>query len=254
MVDELPQRPKTIVPQQLTARLIDTVVLNEKFTMLRFELIQPHNFSFISGQYLSIKVNERGERRSYSITSTPDNAHGFELLADVTPQGLGSQFLQQLKIGDTVSCLGPLGRFTLDTSGAEKALQFIATGSGIAPFYSMLFDLLQNQHDARKITLYWGLRYATDLCLQDNLQELAQAFPNFHFHPVLSQAVQEWPLCRGRVMDCLSVHERPEQAGYYLCGNHQMVIDMQSLLQSWGIEPSRIHSEKFSSSAPAKQP
>lgn len=231
-------------PVQYTARLEDKQVLNEKFTQFSFELVTPHELSFSAGQYVSIQVTERGDRRSYSISSSPGIMHGFELLVEPIPNGLGSSYLQNLKFGDEIKILAPMGRFVLDET--NPAYTLIATGSGLAPFRSMVLDLLQEKHDSRPITLYWGLRHAEELVYQDEFQQLATAFPNFKFHPVLSQAPQEWPLCRGRVTDCLSVHEISPSSGYYLCGSEKMVHDMLELLLQRGIPATQIHHEKFS--------
>jgi ferredoxin-NADP reductase len=231
-------------PLQYTARLEDKQVLNEKFTQFSFELTQPNELAFASGQYVSIQVTERGDRRSYSISSSPGINHGFELLVEPIPNGLGSTYLQNLKFGDEIKILAPMGRFVLDDT--NQAFTFIATGSGLAPYRSMVLDLLQVKRDTRPITLYWGLRHAEELVYQDEFQQLATVFPNFKFHPVLSQAPQEWPLCRGRVTDCLAVHSLTPNSGYYLCGSDKMLQDMMVLLAQRGIAPTQIHHEKFS--------
>ena len=83
-------------PQQFKARLEDRIVHNDKYIQCSFELTQPFRMPFLAGQYVSIKVSDRGDRRSYSICSPPGIEHGFELMVDVRPQGLGSKFLQNL--------------------------------------------------------------------------------------------------------------------------------------------------------------
>lgn len=232
-------------PQQFTAKLSDKKVLNRKFIQYRFELVEPHSFAFVAGQYISFPVSEKGERRSYSICSTPALDHGFEVLVDVTPNGLGVKFFERLQFGDEIKALGPLGRFVIQDDPTEKGLVCIATGSGIAPFRGVIMDLLHDKKDTRDITLYWGLRHVEDLTWQDEFQTLAESFPNFHFHPVLSQAPQEWPLCRGRVTDCLNVHALPAEAGYYLCGNAMMIQDVKANLEQKGVALQNIHHEKF---------
>jgi ferredoxin-NADP reductase len=233
------------VPQQFTVKLSHKTVLNPKFEHYDFELVSPNKMSFVAGQYVSFAVSDQGHRRSWSICSSPSIDHGFEIVIDPAPMGVGTQFLQSMKPGDEAQVLGPLGRFVIDESGAEQAIVFIATGVGITPFRSMILDLLQVKNDQRPMTLYWGLRHAEDLIWQDEFQELSAHFKNFRFHPVLSRAAQEWPLCRGRVTDCLSIHALPENAGYYLCGNDQMITDVRSLLEGKGVAPERIHREKF---------
>lgn len=233
-----------IPPQKFTARLEEVTPHTDKFIQYAFELESPHTMVFQAGQYVSLKVAETGERRSYSICSTPAIDHGFELLVDISPQGLGSKFLQNLAIGASVEVLAPLGHFVISDQG-EKAIVMVATGSGITPFYSMISDLLQNKKDQRSITLYWGLRYVTDLFWTEELENLAEVFHNFHFYPTLTQPVPEWTLSTGRVTNLLEVHNFEPQTGFYLCGNQSMIDDCQKLLLAKDVASSYIHHESF---------
>lgn len=232
-------------PQEYTAIFENVEVYNEKFTHLHFELKTPHTIDFKAGQFISIKVNDEGLRRAYSICSDPDIDHGVEVLLDTTPQGVGVKFLQNLSIGDEINFLGPMGRFVIDDEADEEALVLIGTGSGVAPLHSMVVDQLKNKEDARPIILNWGLRYAAHLVWQDEFLRWSKTFSNFQFHPTLSRAEKEWSLCRGRVTNCLQVHDYPENAGYYLCGGKAMIDDVKKLLLEKGVEKSRIHHEKF---------
>lgn len=235
-----------VSPQPYTARLEDKIVHNEKFVQFTFELEDPHLMDFQAGQYVSIQVAPDGTRRSYSICSTPAINHGFELLIDVEPQGPGTTFLNNLNFGDQISLLGPIGTFLVQTEPVEPELVFISTGCGVTPFRSMILDLLQNRQDSRPATLFWGLRYAQHLFWQDEMSELQDNFSNFKFHPTISRPTPEWNLCSGRVTDCLSVHEMSQTAGYYLCGNQQMIADVTAVLTKLGVGLGQIHQEKFS--------
>jgi ferredoxin-NADP reductase len=237
--------PTLLPPKQYTAKLSDKTVYNPKFERYAFELVEPNKLDFSAGQYVSFAITDEGHRRSWSIASSPEVDHGFELLIDPAPMGIGTKYLQNLKLGDEVKLLAPLGRFVVDDSGAEQAIDFVATGVGITPFRAMILDLLQLKQDKREITLHWGLRHVEEMIWEDEFQELAENYKNFHFHPVISQAPPEWPLCRGHVTDCLSIHELPANAGYYLCGRETMIQDVTNLLTSKGVAPERIHREKF---------
>ncbi len=232
-------------PQHYTAIFEDRQVYNEKFTHLHFELKKPYRLDFKAGQFLSLKVDEDGARRAYSIASDPDIDHGVEILLDVTPQGKGVTYLQNLEFGDEVEFIAPSGRFVITDDAPEESLALVGTGSGIAPLRSMAIDQLKNKQDQRQITLYWGLRYARHLVWQDDFSRWSKQYPNFHFHPTLSRAEKEWPLCRGRVTNCLNVHDLPENAGYYLCGGKAMIDDVKQVLMERGVAEDRIHHEKF---------
>lgn len=235
--------------QKCVAVLSDRQQLTEKFVHFQFEMKEPHLLEFEAGQYASLGFPDNPIRRPYSIASSPVEKHGFELLIDTTPQGVGTKYLMNLPFGGEAAFLAPMGMFTLakgEQAQKEKSLVFVATGSGITPLRSMLLYLLQDQNDKREMWLYWGLRYENDMFWQEDFHELSRAFPNFHFHITLSKANEDWPLCRGRVTDCLSIHELPAEAGYYMCGNKPMIEEVTTLLtQQKGVPAASVHHEKF---------
>ena len=152
------------------ARLEDKIILNDKFTLFEFELDDPHQFKFAAGQSVSVQVSGEGERRAYSVASTPEYDYKLELILDITPQGKGTTYFNNLQFGDKINFLGPQGNFVFQNKTEEKAINFIATGSGIAPFRSLIWDLLKIQQEKRPITLYWGMRHEDDLFLLDEWQ------------------------------------------------------------------------------------
>ncbi len=232
-------------PKQCLARLADKLELNEKYFQLKFEWTEPHSVQFQAGQYLSLSIANLPDRRSYSIVSRPDEEHGFDLLVDRAPNGVGVKYLDGLQFGQEISCLVPLGFFVVPEKAAGKPLHFIATGSGIAPYRSMILDELQTKKNTQPILLYWGIRDANTMFWEDEFAELMESFPNFKFHPVVSRPLDSWPLCRGRVTDCLNVHPLLPGAEYFLCGGEPMVNDVTTLLMGKGIAKENIHREKF---------
>lgn len=233
-------------PQSYLVRFEDKTELTPRFVEYSFELIKPHTLNFQAGQHLSLKVNETGLRRAYSLVNSPDVTHQVELLVDLSPGGPGTQFFQNLEFGQEVEFLAPIGQFVVPANLPEAIdhLVFVATGSGTATFRSMLEDELRNKQTEREITLHWGQRHAQDLFWLDDFQELSEAFPNFHFHPVLSQAPDKWTLCRGHVTDCLAVHQQPDNAAYFLCGSQAMIQDVSQLLAQQKVATDLIFTEK----------
>ncbi len=237
--------------QKYTARVSDKYYLteNEKFLYVKFELVLPDRITYLAGQYVSIKVNEQGERRSYSIASSSDDNHGFHILAEMIEGGKGSEFLKHAAIGEVVEVLAPLGRFVVKEQSNNKLL-FVATGSGIAPIYSMINDLLINKHETRQIRLHWGMRNQANLFWVDNFERLMEAYPNFVFDLVLSQPSEGWDLCSGHVQDCLKRDFPSTGSGLkgwegYVCGAPKMVEEVVPLLTELGIPVENIYHEKF---------
>lgn len=231
------------VPVQFIARFEDKIIHNEKFVEYHFEMETPHRLEFTAGQYVSVKVAETGERRSYSLCSAPSIDHGFELLLDISPGGLGTQRFESLQYGARLEGIGPLGNFVI-SSQPESAIALVATGSGIAPLKSMLLDLVEKR-DPRPITLYWGMRKAEHLFWLDEIQDIVEATSNVSFYPVISQPNDEWTLSTGHVTDILSVHQFPQDAGYYVCGSEEITQSIRQFLLEKLIAPGYIHHEAF---------
>ncbi len=232
--------------QEYTAIFENKEVYNEKFEHYHFELKKPYDIKFKAGQFISVQVNGRKLRRSYSICNDPDIKHGVEILLDVAPNGVGVNYFQNLEYGDEIKFIGPLGSFVIDDSHHNyDALVLVGIGSGVAALHSMIVDQLKNKEDTRPISLYWGLRYARHLVWQDEFLRWSKRFPHFNFHPTLSRPEEKWPLCRGRVTDCLSIHDLPENAAYYLCGSLAMINDCEQILQDRGVQADRIYHEQF---------
>ena len=232
-------------PQEYTAVFEDRQVYNDKFVYFHFELKSPTRLDFKAGQFISLLVDEQSTHRAYSIASDPDVKHGIEILLDITPNGKGVNYLLNLKFGDEIKFLAPMGRFIIEEDNDEAQLALVGTGSGIAPLKSIAFDQLKNKQDQRQITLYWGLRFANQLVWQNEFSRWSDRYSNFEFHPTLSRAEKEWPLCRGRVTNCLQIHDLAPKTGYYLCGSKKVVDDVKQVLFSRGVEKKFIHHENF---------
>lgn len=229
--------------QTFIANLEDKFEYNDRFVKLIFELKNPHTIDFRAGQYIKIKINKNLEQE-YFIFSSPTIDHGFEILVDRDVKGPSINYLKNLKLGDEVNMTAPHGEFTLDEND-QSELAFIATGVGVAPFYSMILDLLQTKQSKRKITLYWGLDNLDEFFLYEDLELLEKNFPNFDFHPVMSNAIPEWTLCRGNVHDCMSIHEVNADALFYICANEEISDKMKNLFLTNGVKEEQIKIAKY---------
>lgn len=239
-------QPKSIKIQTFRAKASEHVLLAGRYQYIYFELLEPHRISFKAGQYMSLTIPGMEGKRSYSIASSPVKDHGIEILVDTSPQGDGSLYLASLAPGDEINFMAPVGQFVMAEDVDEEKLVFVATGSGISPIRSMILDLLETKRDKRKMKLHWGMRHVKHLFWEEDFRELAENFPNFSFDIVLSQPPESWPLCRGRVTDCLREHTKNfEKKGFYLCGRKDMIDDVTSWLKKNDVPDEKIHKEKF---------
>lgn len=209
----------------------------------RYQLMGPTEITFFAGQtvmlYVAPNIN-----RSMSIASSPDEKTSITLIHDVSPMGPYSQWALSAKVGDPMSFMGPLGIFVVDRESTRKKV-FVATGSGIAPFYSMTRDYLTHG-GTDDLTLYWGLRHEEDVFWQKEFEGLAQQFANFRFVLTLSQPTDAWQGDRGHVQDHILADEKNlTGTDFYLCGNRDMVRDMKAKLAAAQVPAVQVKSELF---------
>lgn len=210
------------------------------------ELLDPKEIAFKPGQFVSFEVTHPASKlpatRPYSIASPPSRRQTVTLLLNLVPGGPGSGYLFSLKEGDHTQFKGPAGAFYLKEQGARDLL-FVATGTGIAPFLSMIPHLFDTGF-ARPITLFWGLRSQRDLYLQEELAAWSREHPNFAAVTTLSRPEPGWAGPSGRVTKL--VEERLASVAtlsVYLCGNSGMLADVTASLNKKGLCP--IHKEKW---------
>lgn len=237
MAFDLPQRPR---PEAYTAVIESKTQLTKNVWLVNFRMQNPPQITFLPGQTISLRVGE-GVNRSMSIASAPSDSAHILMCHDVSPGGPGSQWTLNHNVGDTATFMAPLGIFILDTTSPRKKV-FIATGTGIAPFRSMLLD----DHFDHEITLYWGLRYEEDVYWKEEFEELARKYPNFRFVFTLSRPTDAWTGKRGHVTEHVFTDEaNVSGSDFYLCGNKEMVKDMETRLAQRGVPKEQMYKELY---------
>jgi NAD(P)H-flavin reductase len=213
---------------------------------LELTLVEPGAIQFKPGQFISFEVPKRGSpglvTRPYSIVSPPSQHDRVTLVLNFVPGGPGSTYLFGLHEGDRTVFKGPAGAFHLRDDGARDLL-FVATGTGIAPFRSMIAAQMERR-SAQSVTLFWGLRSQQDLYYQDELGALARLHQQFSFVTTLSWPEAGWSGPTGRVTKL--VEERivsVENLAVYLCGHGGMIRDVTAMLRARGLCP--IYREKY---------
>lgn len=239
---------RTMNPQTYTAIVSSVTNVAGEFYVAQLSLTNPSAISFTAGQYVIFQIGPPKLRHTLSIASSPKNSGTIDILQSVAPMGEGSKWLLGLKAGNTVQFLGPLGKFTLEKESPRQKT-FVATGCGLAPLRSMILDYLETGGKSQ-VLLYWGLRYETDLFWQEELEILAQRYPNFHSMITLSKPTDAWTLSasrrKGRVTDhVIGTTPELQSSKYYLCGTRQMIVDMRGLLTENGVPPEQIFTEAF---------
>ena len=191
--------------QTFAARLYRSVSLSTQTRHLEFEISDKTHFGFVAGQWLSFKTSKPdGEEitRAYSIASPPGDDNRFALCLNRVQDGFMSNFLCDMKEGEEISCQGPFGDFILRPPLRDTV--FIATGTGIAPFRSMLHWLLADpvRHQDKQLWLLFGNRTESRHLLPRRISETGrQAFELSAICQLLSRGAEDWPGLRGYVQE-----------------------------------------------------
>lgn len=184
--------------------------------------------------------------RAYSIASPPSDDSHIAFCLNRVDEGFMSNHLCGLAEGSEITFQGPFGNFILHPPLRDTI--FIATGTGVAPFRSMLQWLLaeRDRHQDREFWLLFGARTEQDIYYRDEFEKLAALHNNFHFLPTLSRAGAEWQGLRGYVQEHVPglVGTRTDMHAY-ICGLDKMVEANRELLKGLGWDRTAIRYEKY---------
>jgi ferredoxin-NADP reductase len=228
----------------MEAKLIESSEIAPEVRHFVFEVPEVEKFTFVPGQFVSMNqvINEKKITRAYSIASAPSETNRFELCLNLVREGLLSPRLFEMQPGDTIEIRPPLGMFVLRNPSREAV--FIATGTGIAPFRSILKAQLNERSQA--FTLVFGVRHESHLMYRAEFEDMAQKHPHFRFLPTLSRPTESWSGRSGHVQAHLkeAIGEQRD-IDVFLCGLKLMVDDVRNILKEMGFDRKQILFEKY---------
>ena len=227
----------------MIAKLIQSCEIAPNVRHFVFEASEVPQLAFTPGQFVSLTEMLGGKKitRPYSIASAPDG-NRFEICSNLAGDSPLSPHLFAMKPGDTVEMAAPLGFFAFRNPCREAI--FVATGTGIAPFRSMIHTYLGQ--GTGELTLIFGVRYEHSLMYGEEFEQLANRHANFHFWPILSRPGAEWTGRTGHVQNHLlkAIADRRD-VDVYACGRKAMVDDVRALLRGIGFDRKQIIYEKY---------
>ena len=237
-----------------TAKLTRAIELSEQTRHLEFHVSGVEQFDFQAGQFISVKerrTDGREQTRAYSIASPPRGDSRFELCLNRVGEGFMSNFLCDLDEGQEIKWHGPHGLFTLHHPVQDSL--FICTGTGVAPFRSMLQHLFAvgTRNRGHQFWLVFGTRQETDLYYADEFRQLEREHPNFHYIVTLSRPTKSWQGYRGYVQEHVRalIEARPGHGAgsmhAYICGLQDMVSTNRKLLEDVGWDSKSIFYERY---------
>ena len=222
-------------------------------TLFSFTMTRPAHFKFTAGQFarIGIKVGDELVVRAYSVVSSPFD-ETLEFFSIVVPEGAFTSNLQHLKVDDEIYLEKiPYGFLTLARYQLPlpKDLWLLGTGTGLAPFISMLQDL-ETWSKYESITLVYSVRTASELAYATRIQEIAETFgeghTGFKFVPIITRDPHaplhdRLPVLieNGELEKAVGLSLNPETSHVMLCGNPQMVEDTKEALKARGLTMNR---------------
>ncbi len=221
--------------------------------LFSFTMTRPAHFKFTAGQFARIGLMVNGELvvRAYSVVSSPFDEN-LEFFSIVVPDGAFTSNLQHLEIGDELyfdkTAYGylTLARYQLPLA---HDLWLLATGTGLAPFLSMLQDF-ETWTKYQHIHLIYSVRSTAELAYVDRIQEIAESFgeghTGFKFVPIITRDPNatlhdRLPVLieNGELEKVVGLSLNPATSHVMLCGNPQMVEDTKDALKQRGLTMNR---------------
>jgi ferredoxin--NADP+ reductase len=211
---------------------------------------------FEPGQYFTIGVDVAGKlvMRPYSVASSPrEKDDGYELYVRIVPEGVFTPLLWVLPERHPMHIRGPKGRFLLLPED-DRTHIFIASGTGIAPFISMMRTSLMDAAPRRTLFLH-GASYVDDLGYREEVEghQRAGTYPALYIPTVSRPTAPEnagWIGRTGRVESILEdvLDEyglEPGNSIAYICGNPDMIENADALLLARGYPEEQIKKELY---------
>jgi Na+-transporting NADH:ubiquinone oxidoreductase subunit F len=248
---------KIQIPEELfnikeyKCKCIEIRNLTHDMKLFRFELIDQPEITYTPGQYMQLfapayEKSKEEVYRAYSIASNPVDKNIIDFVIRLVPNGIcTTYYFEYFKTGDNTKMNGPYGKFRLTDTDSEMI--WIAGGSGIAPFISLLYQM-KNTNSTRKVTFYFGANKVKELFLLEEMKQFEKDLPNFKFVPVIfkPQENEKWDGQTGLVTEAVSRrNENLANMEGYLCGSPGLINASIKVLKELGMKEEKIYYDKF---------
>lgn len=209
--------------------------------------VEGNRSPYIAGQFITLIFNHRQDeiRRSYSLSSSPDEPYLAITVKRITNGEISRFMLTKIKEGNVLNALAPAGLFTISDPQPGKDIFLFAAGSGITPMFSQLKYVLKREGKSRLILIY-SSQNAASILFKDELDKLAVEHPErlTIIHLLSSEANR---LNTDKVEKLVKQHARFNltAAEFYLCGPFAYMRMIRFDLVYMGIETIKIRRENF---------
>lgn len=249
MTDPKPEVSR--LPDGMYHAVVESAVnLTPDIRHLRMRLLRPERIVFHPGQFIRLSIpaapGETEIFRNYSFANPPSDDGHVELIVRLVPGGVGSGWIfRELQAGSEVHFKGPFGRFAISSESCPMI--WVAGGSGMSPFWSML-QHMRIIGTGRPCTYFYGAPRASDLIFLNEMRHMEQELGTFRFVPAaqMPDGNPPWAGEVGLVTEVLARHLSPDSAAEaYLCGPPGLIKAAREVLETKGLAAERIFADTF---------
>ena len=217
--------------------------------VLEVSLSTPDNFLYKAGQYITLRRENDGLSRSYSLASAPDLDKGLKLHIRLVPGGKMSLWLKnEVQVGHTLRFHGPHGDCYLSETNFLKNndLFLLGVGTGISPLYGIAKDAIYKGFNGKIFFVQVGLNESR-VYFVDQLQQLRNQSADFFYHRIFSSGLALSPFEQvGNLEDCLdNIKPNYKNSVFFLCGDPDVVARLKKFLFLSGVSLKNIRSDAF---------
>ena len=235
-------------PKRMRLRVMEIIEETPTTKTFRLERTDGPLPPFRPGQYVNLFVDVDGvlTSRPYSISSLP-GADFLELTVRDKPGGFVAPYLlNEVQVGDELETTGPAGSFYYEPLIDGRDLVFLAGGSGITPFMSILRDAVQHERSLN-IHLLYGSRLPEDVIFHEELTELSTQQANLHYSLVISEPPPDYEGLSGFLRPDIILEQVGDPSGktFYICGPNLMYDFCLAALTEMGVPRYRMKRELY---------
>ena len=235
-------------PGQLSLKVKDIIKETASTKTLRLVSNNGKLPYFNAGQYVNlfVKIGKVLTSRPYSISSAPGKSY-IDLTVRKMAKGFVSDYLlKKVRAGDEFESSGPAGSFYYEPLMDSSSLVFLAGGSGITPFMSIIRDTVARKLRL-KIQLLYGSRKPNDIIFKKELDGIAAKNSNIKVDYVISEPPASWKDATG-FLDAKTISKligSIKGKTFFICGPAPMYALCEPALKKLGVPLIRIHKEVY---------
>jgi CDP-4-dehydro-6-deoxyglucose reductase len=213
-------------------------------------------FDFLPGQFVTVDlpISEKrlGRWRSYSIANSPSDSNEIELCVVQLDGGTATEYLfEKISVGDTLKFKGPDGGFVLPEN-LDRDIVFLCTGTGVAPFRSMIQQIVNQDLSHKGLHLIYGGRNKDEILYEEEFLKLSDTLPGFKYDVALSRVpaieIKAAHRHHGRIHEIYMDQYKAgkEETLFLICGWSQMIDEaVANLIMKLGYRNNQLKYEMY---------